>query len=210
MQISTVIPETTVNLEQVEQFSKIKHPNTREKSSRGHFFVKLLETIFISPITSTVTLLGRSIKLITWDLAKTSMYKIGGYHTEAADFLEGEYLKTVKALRDLIFIPSVAVRALRDISAVREIYLDDIEPKPTDEYINNAVNFNKSYEQFTSSMHGCGTFEVINPDNITEFSCSFRPFFENCHGIPSIQTQYNGDYLWHSKCSNFCYGGRNC
>lgn len=147
--------------------------NDKEKASRLHFFGKLLETIFVQPIISTGTLIGRSIKLITWDIAKAGVYKISGYHTESADFLEGEYLKTVKVFRDLLFIPSVALRAFLDLVMPREDFIDDIDSKSPENYIN--VEFTKSFQQFSSYMHGCATFEVLHPEGITEFPAVSDP-----------------------------------
>ena len=85
----------------------------------------------------------------------------------------GEYLKTGKALRDLLFIPSVAKRAFLDMVLPREEFVDDLKPKSPEEYIN--VEFTKSFPQFSSYMHGCTTFEVLHPTGITEFPAVSDP-----------------------------------
>lgn len=159
-----------LNVLPIKEAAEIKHINDKERGSRLYFFGKLVETIFVCPITTTVALTGRVVKLITWDLAKAAIYKVSGYHTESADFLEREYLKTVRALRDFLFVPAIAKRAFQDMIATREQFVDDL---PATNFIK--VDCTKSFQQFSSYMHGCATFQVHQPKEITEFPATTDP-----------------------------------
>lgn len=154
-------------LEHVNGAEIQRHINDKVRNSRLHFFAKLVQTVLLYPITTTVTLSFRVLKLLTWVPVKTGFYKISGHHTEASNFSEREYLKTVKAFRDILFIPSVAARAFQDMISSRVDFVDDIEPMPTQDYLS--VHYTKEFQQFSSYMHGCGTFEVTRPEGITEF-----------------------------------------
>ncbi|MBA3239588.1 MAG: hypothetical protein H0T62_14775 [Parachlamydiaceae bacterium] len=156
-----------------EETVQIQHFNDKEPRSRVHFFAILAQTILIRPITSTLILAGRTLKLITWDLAKAGIYKISGFHIESANFLKGEYLKTGKALRDVLFIPYLAVRAFQDMVVTREDFVDDIESMRPKDYMQ--VDYTLTTDLFSSYMHGCEPFEVIHPNGITEFPALSDP-----------------------------------
>ena len=147
----------------------VKHLNDKEVGGRLYFCAKLAQTILLRPITKTVTLGLRTVKLLTWDITKAALYKVSGYHTESADFLKNQYLKTVKAVRDILLIPSVANRARLDIFAPRTKTVDTREQNNTKSYINPKVQCTTSTEPFTSYLHGSAHFEVISPDKIIEF-----------------------------------------
>ena len=144
-----------------------QHLNDKVRPSRLHFFGKLVQTILLRPITTTATLAYRIVNLLTWVPLKGGLYKVCGYHTKSAAFFESEYLKTVKAVRDVLFIPSVAIRACEDLVATREKFVDDIARRPSQDYLN--VQYTKGFQQFSSYMHGCETFEVTCPQGIIEF-----------------------------------------
>lgn len=138
--------------------------------NRLYFFGKLVQSIIWVPPVATVTFAGRFAKLLTWVPLKAGVYKVSGYHSESSAYLEGAYLDTVKAVRDLLFIPSVVKRAFLDMVAKRESYVDDLPKMPAETYLN--VPCTKSFPQFSSSLHGCATFEVSKPEGITEFAAS--------------------------------------
>lgn len=149
--------------------------NIIDKSRKSRFcsFVKFSQTILISPFPTTAKLAFRTAKLLTWDPIKAGVYKICGYHTESAAHLEGEYLKTVKAVRDILFIPSIARRTLIDMVAKREALVDDIQPMTIQDLLN--VKHVVQFEQFSSFLHGVKTFEPIKPEMITEFPATTDP-----------------------------------
>lgn len=109
--------------------------NDKERASRARFFLKLVQTTLLCPVTSTVVLAYRMVKLITWVPVMAVVYKLSGYHTEAANYFEREYLKTVRAVRDLLFIPVVIGRAAQDLVASREEFADDLPRKQTQDYL---------------------------------------------------------------------------
>jgi hypothetical protein len=141
--------------------------NDKPNFSKYHFLCKLLQNTIINPITTTLNLSLRTIKLITWVPAKCALYKISGYHKESAEYLEQEYLKTVKVLRNLLFIPSVSVQAFNEMTKTQEDVVDDIDRMPTESYLK--VPFNKAFQQFSSYLYDVKTFEVTIPENIKEF-----------------------------------------
>lgn len=136
-------------------------------------FIKFSETILISPFTTIAKFAFRTAKLLTWDPIKAGVYKIGGYHEESAALLEDKYLKTVKAARDILFIPPIAKRSLIDMVAKPEELVDDIQPMTTEDFLN--VRHVKHFEQFSSFLHGVKTFEIIKPEMITEFPAANDP-----------------------------------
>ncbi len=141
--------------------------NEKNRRSRLHFFGVLAKTILLQPAAVTAIFTFRSVKLLTYASAKAGIYKISGFHTEASTYLESEYLKTVKAVRNILFIPSAAKRAYSDMVAAREEFIDDIARKPPEQYLK--VNHTKNFQQYSSPSHGLATFEVIRPEKITEF-----------------------------------------
>lgn len=147
-----------------------QHINVKDRHSRLYFCGKFVQTIILRPITTTARLSYRTVKLLTWVPVKACLYTLSGYHTKSAAFSESEYLNAVKAVRDILFIPSVIKSAFKDIVATREIFVDDIERKPTQNYLK--VDYTKGSQQLSSYLHGCGTFEVIYPEGITEFAAT--------------------------------------
>lgn len=144
--------------------------DNKTQFSRLHFFKKLVQTLLLRPMTTSVVVIYRGIKLLAWVPVRAGIYKVSGYHTESSEFFEGEYLKTVKAVRDLLFIPSVLVRVSKDMIATPQKFNDDIEQKKIEDYLS--VNYNKAFQQFTSYLHGSKTFDVICPEGITQFAAA--------------------------------------
>lgn len=151
-----------VNIEQ--------HLNDKTTRSRLHFFEKLVQTTLLRPITTTVTLTYRVVMLLTFIPVKAGLYKVSGHYTESAAYFESEYLKTVKAARDVLLIPSLMKRAFTDVVATREKFADDIKRMLSKDYL--MTDSTKSFQQFSSYLHGCETFQVITPVGITEFPAS--------------------------------------
>ena len=144
-----------------------RHINDKEYRSRAVWLLKVLETATIRPITTTLSLAYRTVKLLTWVPAKTGLYAISGYQTKAATFFESEYLKTVKAVRDLLFTPLLLKRAFQDMVMKRTEISDDGKQVHTQDYIQ--VPYSKGPQQYTSYLHGTETFEVIYPQGVNEF-----------------------------------------
>jgi hypothetical protein len=144
--------------------------NTIVHGSRSYFFMKIAETILLKTPATTLKLGYRTAKLITWVPLKYSFQKLAGYHTESANFFESEYLNAIKALRDLIFIPSVIKRAFQDMVATREVFSNDFENVEYNDYIDTRVDCTLKFQQFSSYLHGCKIFNVIKPD--TEFAAT--------------------------------------
>lgn len=168
--------DTSFNLSPQNTFKNTEYSqNIIDKSRISRFccFVKFSQTILVTPFTATIKLTFRTAKLLTWDPIKAGVYKISGYHTESAAHLEGEYLKTVIAVRNLLFIPSVARRTLIDMMAKREALVDDIQPMAMQEFLS--VEHETQFEQFSSFLHGVKTFEVIKPTKIAEFPATNDP-----------------------------------
>ena len=146
-----------------------KNINKGFRDTRWHFALKSAQTILIYPITSTLQLSCRLVKLLTWDLAKAGALKILGYHNESSTSLEREYLKTVRVARDILFIPTIARSAFSDLLAKRDTaYLDDMRARSPQSYLN--VPYAKKLNLFSSYMYGPKTFEVIQPTEIQEFA----------------------------------------
>jgi hypothetical protein len=143
------------------------------RKSRFCCFAKFSQTILITPFTTAANLAYRVVKLLTWDPIKSGVYKVCGYHTKSATLLEGEYLKTVKAVRDILFIPSLARRSLIDMVAKREALVDDLQPMAAQDFLN--VRHVVQFDQFSSFLHGTKTFETIKPEIITEFPATNDP-----------------------------------
>ncbi|MEX1012077.1 MAG: hypothetical protein WDZ27_00095 [Waddliaceae bacterium] len=142
------------------------------KSSRLYFFAKLAQTILLRPIATVATLTYRIIKLITWVSTKSAINKVLGYHTESYDYFEREYLKTVKAVRDILFIPSMAKRCYLDMVAKSESFADDMNRIDFKSYPK--VHQITEFQQYSSYLHGCKTFKVIRPD-IAELPATSDP-----------------------------------
>ncbi|MFI0435662.1 MAG: hypothetical protein ACH350_08075 [Parachlamydiaceae bacterium] len=147
--------------------------NHQARKTRCYFFLKLLETASLHLAGTTVRLACRTVKLITWVPLKTSFYAMSGFHTESSAFCEHEYLNTVKALRDVLFIPSVAKRAFMGMTATREEFVDDLPRASTTDYLK--VKETKSFQQFSSYLYGCKTFEVISPEGVSEIPAAHDP-----------------------------------
>ena len=111
-------------------------------------FYKIQRNDLNIPFTTIAKFAFRTAKLLTWDPIKAGVYKIGGYHEESAALLEDKYLKTVKAARDILFIPPIAKRSLIDMVAKPEALVDDIQPMTTEDFLN--VTYVKHFEQFSS------------------------------------------------------------
>lgn len=146
-----------------------QHINDKARRSRLHFFAKLVQTILLRPIITTATLAYRTVKLLTWVPVKVGLYKVSGHHhTESVEFFEREYLRTVKAVRDVLFVPSMVKRTFDDLVATRAQCLDDNASLSTNEYLQ--VQYTKSPQPYSSYLHGYETFEVICPQGIAEFA----------------------------------------
>lgn len=130
-----------------------------------HYFGKLVASILFRPAFNTVKFTLRSVKLLTWDSAKSALYKISGFHTESAEHFESEYLKTVKVARDILFTPTVIKRAYMDMVGKREYFVDDLSAGES--FIK--VPCTKQFDQYASYLHGVTTVEVSRPDNVSEF-----------------------------------------
>lgn len=141
------------------------HINDKRKRGRIEFTTKLAQTVLLCPFSTTARLAFRAVKLLSWAPAKAGLYKISGYHQESASYFEQQYLQTVKAVRDVLFLPSVAKQAFDGMLSTREEFVDDIPS--THDYLT--VDFEKGFQQFSSYLHGLGTFEVIKPKAIQEF-----------------------------------------
>lgn len=136
--------------------------------SRIYFFGKFVQTIIVCPFTCTGTLTFRTLKLLSWVPLKGLIYKVSGFHTESAQYCENEYLRTVKALRDVLFILSVAKRAFQDMIAKREVFVDDIPSLPRTSYMQVECK-PTPFTQLSSYLHGVRTFDVFRPEGISEF-----------------------------------------
>lgn len=136
--------------------------------SRVGAFFKLAETIFITPLTSVVSLSGRFVKLITWDAGHAAVLKVLGYHDEAASSFEMSYLKTVRVVRDILLIPDNARSAFNDMLAAPVEWDNSLKPMRTQDYLS--VSHTKKFDQFSSYLYGRKTFEVVNPTGIREFA----------------------------------------
>lgn len=141
--------------------------NDKVLGSRVYFFGKLVQTITLRPLTTATVLALHTIKLLTWVPIKSGFYKVSGYHTQSAAFMKGEYLETVKAFRDFLFIPSIAKRAFQDMVGKRQDISDDTRVTPTAQYLK--VSYDTRMDQFSSYQHGLETFRVIRPKEINEF-----------------------------------------
>jgi len=144
-----------------------------DKSRKSEFYLiaKLSQTVLISPITTTLKLALRTVKLLTWDPTKAGVYKICGYHTKSATHLKSEYLETMRVARDLFSIPPIVRRILIDMVAKHEALVDDIT---TQDFLNANVKYLPQFEQFSSYLYGVKTFEIIKPE-ITEFPATTDP-----------------------------------
>lgn len=143
-----------------------------DKTSRNrlHYFAMLVQTVLLRPVTSSVILAYRVVKLLTWVPLKACIKLLSGYHNEASAFMERHYLKTLKKVRDIALTPSIARQAYRDLMATHAVFVDDITPVPSSAYLN--VTFNRSIQQYSSYLHGFGSFDVIKPEGITEFAAT--------------------------------------
>ena len=152
--------------EQVEE----RNMNDKVLGSRSYFFAKLVQTLFLRPITTTLEFTYHTIKLLTWVHLRVGLYAISGHRIEADVFHEKEYLKTVKAVRDILFIPVIVKRVFEDMVATRETLVKKIPQITLDAYIK--VRTEKQFQQFSSYLHGCETFEVITTPEIIEFAAA--------------------------------------
>lgn len=142
------------------------------RTSRFCCFTKFSYTILLSPFTTTTKLTFRLVKLLTWDCIKSSLYKMSGYHTDSHNFLQSQYLKTVKAARDILLIPSIIKRSFVDMVAKRQAIVDDIPTIEDTDFLT--VNYTRKMEQLPSFLHGMKTFSVIQP-NIVEIPAANDP-----------------------------------
>lgn len=147
--------------------------NDKDRHSRLYYMAKLGQTILLRPITTTVAAAFHIAKLFTWVPLKAGSFKFSGHDMESKAYLEREYLTTVKAIRDTVFIPSVAIQVFKDMVGKREEYLDDMPRTQTQDYLN--VPYTKSFPLFSSYMHGCKAFETIHPEIIQEFKAANDP-----------------------------------
>lgn len=131
-------------------------------------FLKLAETIFVTPIGSAVNLSLRFVKLITWDAGHAGVLKVLGYHDEAASSFELSYLKTVRVVRDILFIPDAVRSSFTDMVSAPVEFEDDLNKIRTEDYLS--VSHTKKFEQFSSYLHGRKNFEIVKPDGIKEFA----------------------------------------
>lgn len=150
------------------QSADVSSINNVVKCSRLQFSWKFAQTILITPFTTTAHLSCRLVKLLTWDIGKAGVFKLLGYHTEANAFLESQYLKTVRVVRDILFIPTTARSIFKDIVAKDDELADDLKEMAPQNYLS--VAHTKKFNLFSSYMHGCKTFEIIQPSGIQEFA----------------------------------------
>jgi hypothetical protein len=150
------------------QSADLPRINCAVRHSRMRFFTTLAQTILITPFTTSAQLTARLVKLFTWDVGAAGALKILGYHVEAAAFLQSQYLKTVRAIRNVLFIPTVAHSAFSEIVAKDETFVDDLEVKPPHSYLS--INYTKKFNLFSSHLHGRKAFELIQPAEIQEFA----------------------------------------
>lgn len=150
-----------------------KHLNDKIRSKRICLALKLSEIILLRPITASLALCYYTFKLISYvpvkigcSIALRRSRKVKGYLTE-------EVLKTARAIRDVVFIPSVAKRVFLDMIATSEKFVDDISRKQPEDYLN--TRFTTGFEQYTSYQHGCNTFKVIYPEQISEVPAAQAP-----------------------------------
>lgn len=142
--------------------------NNSSRPSHLHYLWKLIQTIFMTPVTSTIHLACRAVKLLTWDKCKSYTLQLLGYHSDADAFFESQYLKTVKVIRDILFIPTTAYSVFKDLIAKSEEFTDDLPEKfPQQSYLSTGCT--QKFEPFSSSMHGCKQFNVIKPNEIMAF-----------------------------------------
>lgn len=73
----------------------------------------------------------------------------------------------MKALRDFLFIPSIAKRAFQDMVASRQQIVDDIAVRPTHHFIK--IDYDTRMHPFSSYLHGFRNIRVIHPRGITDF-----------------------------------------
>ena len=138
--------------------------------SRLHFFVKVVETIFVTFPLKTIEISFRIVKLLTWDITKTGVSKLCGYHAEANNGFEREYLKTVRVARDILFTPYVVNCAFQDMIAKREEKISTANLNGDIQSSSLSINNNETFDLFSSYMYGTKTFRVKHPIGITEFA----------------------------------------
>jgi hypothetical protein len=153
-------------LDHIDSIKPAQVMPTTARHSRLYSIGKLAQTILFRPITTTLNLAYRTIKLLVWVPARSGLYKISGFHAESATYFEREYLKTVKAVRDLLFLPSIAKRIFKDITAKRELFADDLPQLATSDFLK--VDYSLTPSSYTSYQHGHKVFETIHPAGISE------------------------------------------
>lgn len=162
-----VSPEFERGMAAVKPFIQ-ETDNNSSKPSRLHYLGKCLQTIFMTPVTSTLHLSCRVVKLITWDMCKTFTLKLLGYHSDASAFIEHQYLKTVMVIRNILFIPTTAYSAFKDLIASSEEFNDDLPEKFSQQsYLSTGCT--QKFDLFSSFLHGCKKFNVIKPNGITPY-----------------------------------------
>lgn len=143
--------------------------NNSSRSSQSHYLWKLIQTIVMTPVSSTIHLACRAVKLITWDICKSYALRLLGYHNDADSYFESQYLKTVMIIRDILFIPTTAYSIFKDLTTENEEFADDrIEKFSQQSYLSTECT--QKFELFSSSIHGCKKFNVVKPKGITAFS----------------------------------------
>ena len=121
--------------------------------SRLHFFVKVVETIFVTFPLKTIEISFRIVKLLTWDITKTGVSKLCGYHAEANNGFEREYLKTVRVARDILFTPYVVNCAFQDMIAKREEKISTANLNGDIQSSSLSINNNETFDLFSSYMY---------------------------------------------------------
>lgn len=167
---------SSINLARETKESYANAPSTNNRTNfckKLRYFGKLAQTILFSPPTTLITLGLHAVKMLTWVPVKAGCYKIAGYHTESAGYFEKESLDTIKALRDFLFIPSIAKRAFLDLIAKPENFVDDLSEATEKEFLQ--VPCRAKMLQFSSYLHGCKSFRVLHPEAIQELPANSDP-----------------------------------
>ncbi|OJU80665.1 MAG: hypothetical protein BGO10_02485 [Chlamydia sp. 32-24] len=132
-----------------------------------HSTRRFATTIFITPVSTSFKLAFNTVKLLTWDVSKSTVLTLMGYHGEGATFLQERYLNTMRKLRDLAFIPSLAHDAFKNMMAKGELFKDDLPKVKPQSYIKTLYSLHLGV--YSSSLYGRKAFHFARPVDIKEF-----------------------------------------
>ena len=153
----------------------LPHDNSSGESftyrSRCQIALKFAQTALIYPVERGTLFAFRLAKLFTWAPIKTTAYLLGGFFDEADSYFKRSYLKTVQVARDLLFIPSLQIRTLKDLFAKRT--KDTSEPSGSKES-DLKCDYVMITEQYHSYLYGTRTLQAIKPA-IKEFPATSAP-----------------------------------